>query len=494
MATVKNVGLFNFKTPVQRQQEYLSGLMVSPSQMGQQSLLQQIASIGTNAGALIGYGAGRMFGGKLPGEAEQETLQAINADVQKLELTEPEKYREMAKRATAAGFDDIAVKLSDKAGEIELADLKKTELQEGILDKKLSNFFSKATLLPRVQKTFVEFQQAEQALKTAQQAYAQADKMNPLALKQAAATLANTQQTYQRVAAEMKQFEQLSPSVVAEAQANATTAQLNAQTGIQKKALQDIIATNPPGSDEHNFALRQLAAIESPTSLMPTKPGEEAERIAAADFGKPYTQLDKEQKLKVNNKIDAQKIAQSAATGTGNAKVADAGSALERIRIETQGSRDLLDAADDGLRNLALGSGTADAQVDRALTMMNKDNSTSMAEVQSVANRNGFVGSIANALEGIATGKMSAISRRDKRILLESYREAYVNKVNKQLDYLKGVYQSTSFSKEQVEQLIEPRRPKSTIEFKVETYSKFPYEPNKYDYKFEDGKVFRAPK
>ena len=544
MATTKNVGLFNFKTPVQRQQEYLAGLMVSPSQMGQQSLLQQIASIGTNAGALIGYGAGRMFGGKLPGEAEQETLQAINADVQKLDLPEPEKYREMAKRATAAGFDDIAVKLSDKAGEIELADLKKTELQEGILDKRLSNYFSKATLLPRVQKTFVEFNQAEQALKTAQQAYAQADKMNPLAVQQAAATLANTQQTYQRVAAEMKQFEKLSPTVVAQAEINLKTsqqgysqnevmnplaaakerlsialsqqtyaqnakmnpaalakaqaevqaAQLNVDKEVKINALQDIMATSTVGSDEHNFALRQLAAIQSPTSLMPTKPGEEAERIAAADFGKPFTQLDKEQKLQVNNKIESQKIARAAATGTGNAKVADAGSALERIRIETQGSRDLLDAADDGLRNLALGSGTADAQVDRALTMMNKDNSTSMAEVQSVANRNGFVGSIANAIEGIATGKMSAISRRDKRILLEAYREAYVNKVNKQLDYLKGVYQSTSFSKEQVEQLIEPRRPKSTIEFKVETYSKFPYEPNKYDYKFEDGKVYRAPK
>lgn len=494
MATLKNAGLFNFKTPVQRQQEYLAGLMVSPSQMGQQSLLQQVASIGTNAGALIGYGAGRMLGGKLPGEAEQETLQAINADVQKLDLPETEKYREMAKRASAAGLDDIAVKLSDKAGEIELAGLKKTELEQNIEDKKLTNYFNKTTLLPRVQEKFVALDAAKQALENAKQAWAHADKMNPVAVKQAAATLANTQQTYQKVAAEMEQFKKLSPSVVAEAQANATTAQLTADTGIQKKALQDIMATNPPGSDAYNFALQQLSAIESPTSLMPTKPGEAAERYAAAQFGKPYAQLDKEQQIQVNNKIDAQKIAQAAATGSGNAKVTDAGSALERIRIETQSSRDLLDAADDGLRNLALGIGTADAQVDRALTMMNKDNSTSMAEVQSVANRNGFVGSIANTLELISTGKMSAVARRDKRILLESYREAYVNKVNKQLDYLKGVYKNTSFSKEQVEQLIEPRRPKSTIQFKVETYSKFPYEPDKYDYKFENGKVFRAPK
>lgn len=544
MATIKNVGLFNFKTPAQRQQEYLTGLMVSPSQMGQQSLLQQIASIGTNAGALIGYGAGRMLGGKLPGEAEQETLQAINADVQKLDLPEADKYREMSKRASAAGFNDIAVKLSDKAGEIELANLKKTELQEGIIDKRLSNYFNKATLLPRVQEKFVALESAKQAVKTAKQEYAQADKMNPVALKQAQQRLANAQQTYQKTAAEMKQFEQLSPTVVAQAeldyktsqqaykqnevmnpleaakeklaiataqqayaqnakmnpellakaQADVEAAQLNVNKEVKKQALQNILSTSPVGSDEYNFALRQLTAIESPTSLMPTKPSEAAERYAAADFGKPYAQLDREQKLQVNNKIDAQKIAQAAATGSGNAKVSDTNASLERIRIETKDNRDRLGAADDGLRNLALGVGVADAQVDRALATLQGDKSLSMAEVQSIANRNGFVGSIANALEGIATGKMSAISRRDKRILLEAYREAAVNKLNKQLDYMKGVYRNSSFSKEQVDQLIEPRRPKSTIQFKVETYSRLPYEPNKYDYKFEDGKVFRAPK
>jgi hypothetical protein len=489
------LGLFGGKNPQQLQQDYLSGLMVSPAQMGQQGLLQQLISTGANAGAMMGYGAGRLFGGKVPGEVEQETIKNIYQDIQKLNLpTESEKYKVFASKLGEAGLTPQAALAAERASKAYSSELKDKETVLGIEEKSLSNYFNRATLLPRVQEKFVALESAQQAVKAAQQAYAQADKMNPLAVKQAAATLANTQQTYQRVAAEMKQFEQLSPSVVAEAKANATSAQLTADTGIQKKALQDIMATNPPGSDAYNFALQQLSAIESPTSLMPTKPGEAAERYAAADFGKPYAQLDKEQKLQVNNKIDAQKIAQSAATGTGNAKVTDAGSALERIRIETQGSRDLLDSADEGLRNLSLGSGVADQLVNRALATMSGDKSLSMAEVQSIANRNGFVGSVANAVEGFTTGRMSAISRRDKRILLEAYREAAVNRVNKQLDYLKGVYQSTSFSKEQVEQLIEPRRPKSTIEFKVETYSKFPYEPKKYDYKFEDGKVFRAPK
>jgi len=489
------LGLFGGKNPQQLQQDYLSGLMVSPAQMGQQGLLQQLISTGANAGAMMGYGAGRLFGGKAPGEVEQETIKNIYQDIQKLNLpTESEKYKVFASKLGEAGLTQQAALAAERASKAYSSELKDKETVLGIEEKSLSNYFNKATLLPRVQEKFVALESAQQTLKTAQQAYAQADKTNPIALQQAQQNLASAQQTYKKTALEIEQFKKLSPSVVAEAQANSTTAQLTAQTGIQKKALQDIMATNPPGSDAHNFALQQLVALESPTSLMPTKPGEEAERIAAADFGKPFTQLDKEQKLQVNNKIEAQKIAQAAATGSGNSKPSDSNASLERIRIETKDNRDRLGAADDGLRNLSLGVGVADAQVDRALATLQGDKSLSMAEVQSIANRNGFVGSISNALEGIATGRMSSISRRDKRILLEAYREAAVNKLNSQLDYLKGVYQDTSFSKEQVERLIEPRRPKSTIQFKVETYSRLPYEPNKYDYKFEDGKVFRAPK
>ena len=489
------LGLFGTQSPQQLRNAFLESTMVSPAQMAQQGLLQQVVSMGQNAGSILGYGAGRLFGGKVPGEVEQETIKNIYQDIQKLNLpTESEKYKVFATKLGEAGLTQQAALAADRASKAYSSELKDKETVLGIEEKSLSNYFNKATLLPRVQKTFVEFQQAQEAVKAAQQAYAQADKMNPLAVKQAAATLANTTQTYQKVAAEMKQFELLSPSVVAEAKAKSTTAQLDAQTGIQKKALQDIMATNPPGSDAHNFALQQLVALESPTSLMPTKPGEEAERIAAADFNKSFTQLDREQKLQVNNKIEAQKIARAAATGSGNAKPSDSNASLEEIRTTTKGSRDLLDSADEGLRNLALGSGVADQLVNRALATMSGDKSLSMAEVQSIANRNGFVGSVANAVEGFTTGRMSEMSRRDKRILLEAYRETAVNKVNKQLDYLKGVYQSTSFSKEQVDLLIEPRRPKSTIQFKVETYSKFPYEPNKYDYKFEGDKVFRAPK
>ena len=64
------LGLFGGKDPQQLQQDYLSGLMVSPAQMGSQGLLQQLISTGANAGAMMGYGGGRLLGGKVAGEVE----------------------------------------------------------------------------------------------------------------------------------------------------------------------------------------------------------------------------------------------------------------------------------------------------------------------------------------------------------------------------------------------------------------------------------------
>ena len=64
------LGLFGGKNPQQLQQDYLSGLMVSPAQMGNQSLLQQLIATGANAGAKMGYGGGRLLGGKVAGEVE----------------------------------------------------------------------------------------------------------------------------------------------------------------------------------------------------------------------------------------------------------------------------------------------------------------------------------------------------------------------------------------------------------------------------------------
>jgi hypothetical protein len=74
------LGLFGGKNPQQLQQDYLSNLSVSPGSVGNQGLLQQLISTGANAGTMMGYGAGRLLGGKVAGEVEASYLnEAIQA-------------------------------------------------------------------------------------------------------------------------------------------------------------------------------------------------------------------------------------------------------------------------------------------------------------------------------------------------------------------------------------------------------------------------------
>ena len=98
------LGLFGGKNPQQLQQDYLSGLMVSPAQMGSQGLLQQLISTGANAGAMMGYGGGRLLGGKVAGEVEASYLD------------EAVKAGSAVKGTPAEKMQAVADSLADKPG------------------------------------------------------------------------------------------------------------------------------------------------------------------------------------------------------------------------------------------------------------------------------------------------------------------------------------------------------------------------------------------
>lgn len=73
-------GLFDVQDPQQIRNDYMRSQMVSPAQMGSQSLLQQLSSQMSNAGTVIGSVAGGMMGGQVPGEAKATYLnEAIQA-------------------------------------------------------------------------------------------------------------------------------------------------------------------------------------------------------------------------------------------------------------------------------------------------------------------------------------------------------------------------------------------------------------------------------
>ena len=98
------LGLFGGKNPQQLQQDYLSGLMVSPAQMGSQGLLQQLISTGANAGAMMGYGGGRLLGGKVAGEVEAAYID------------EAVKIGNAVKGTPAEKMQAVADSLADKPG------------------------------------------------------------------------------------------------------------------------------------------------------------------------------------------------------------------------------------------------------------------------------------------------------------------------------------------------------------------------------------------
>ena len=491
------LGLFGGKSPQELRNAYLDSLMVSPAQMAQQSLLQQVVSMGQNAGSMLGVGVGGLLGGEAPGVREQQTIADIYKNIQTLDLpTESAKFKVFATELGKAGLTKQAAIASEKASKAASQELKDQETQLGIEEKKLSNYFNKATLIPRVQSTFVKLASDRQALAKAKQDYDQADKTNPLAVKQAAQTLANAQQTFKKTEAEIKQFEALSPSVVAEAKAKATSAQLGVNKDVQAAAARQMMSEFPEGSPEHEMARNQLLAIEAPASLAPQKIsfGTDREAVAAAMFNnKPFAQLTPAEKQAVNDKVDARKIAEMAAQGSGTADVTKITSTKTAIRTAIQPYSEKIGLADQALTQLNMNSPLAEAQVDRALAGLAGDKQLSMAEVNAVANRHGFVGSAAAALERFMTGKATEGDRKQKRILLESMREAAVTSMGKQLDYEAGVYGGSALSEDQVKKLTEPLRPKSLAEMYLSNEGK-PYEPEKYDYRVVNGKVQRAPK
>lgn len=113
------LGLFGGKSAQQLRGDVLDSMLVSPAQMGSQSLLQQVVSMGRNAGSMAGMGVGQLLGGKVAGEVEaaylDEALKEISADKNI--------------KTPADGLDQLAGKLVNKPGMAKQAFLAHQEAQ-----------------------------------------------------------------------------------------------------------------------------------------------------------------------------------------------------------------------------------------------------------------------------------------------------------------------------------------------------------------------------
>ena len=112
-------GLFSYKTPGQLQQDYLGGLM---QPVGGGDLYSQLIQTMSNAGRIAGYGAGRMFGGQVPGEEKNAAIQSVFEQVKG--IADPiEQYSKAAELFAQSGFPDLAMQARKTAQQEQLTGL-----------------------------------------------------------------------------------------------------------------------------------------------------------------------------------------------------------------------------------------------------------------------------------------------------------------------------------------------------------------------------------
>jgi len=117
MATSDVLSLFgNMPTQEQLADQFLSGMMVSPGQMAQLSLPQQITATMRNAGANIGYAGGRMLGGATTDMVRAQAADQIMRDISAMNFTsDADMYGELSRRLAQAGMAQDALKARSMA-------------------------------------------------------------------------------------------------------------------------------------------------------------------------------------------------------------------------------------------------------------------------------------------------------------------------------------------------------------------------------------------
>jgi hypothetical protein len=107
--------LFNLPTAQQASQQYYEGLMSTPAQMNQLGLLQQVVAMGRDGGASLGYGAGRLLGGKTADELRIQGVNEAMAEASRLGGTDSEMYAALARGLSARGLTQDALAATEKA-------------------------------------------------------------------------------------------------------------------------------------------------------------------------------------------------------------------------------------------------------------------------------------------------------------------------------------------------------------------------------------------
>ena len=179
MATSDVISLFGGTVPSQEQlaEQYLSGMMVGPGQMAQLSLPQQIVATMRNAGAGLGYSAGRMLGGQTADMIRAQTANQIMQDVSNMQFgSEADMYNELSKRLANAGMAQDAMKARTMALDarrteqgMQLAQSQDIRAQQELQMRQELHPLNKSKVQLDIEKTTRDMQTVEEQIASEQQ-------------------------------------------------------------------------------------------------------------------------------------------------------------------------------------------------------------------------------------------------------------------------------------------------------------------------------------
>lgn len=175
MATSDVLSLFgNMPTQEQVADQFLSGMMVSPGQMAQLSLPQQIVATMRNAGAGIGYAGGRMLGGATTDMVRAQAADQIMKDISAMNFTsDADMYGELSRRLAQAGMAQDALKARSMA-----LDAKRTEQTMRLNEQQDKRAQEELTMRQELHplnksRTVLEIQKLEDSMKPIEQQIAE---------------------------------------------------------------------------------------------------------------------------------------------------------------------------------------------------------------------------------------------------------------------------------------------------------------------------------
>jgi hypothetical protein len=139
MAQPQGMFDWNYQDPRLLQQQYAQQGQLSPAEMAQLPLLNQVAAMGSNAGANIGVGLGRMFGGRAPQEIENEVMKDVFTQAAQATADPIERLQIAAQGLRQKGMEGRAVQLERQMFEMQEMKAKAQQAQTKATDDKTAS-------------------------------------------------------------------------------------------------------------------------------------------------------------------------------------------------------------------------------------------------------------------------------------------------------------------------------------------------------------------